>query len=1431
MAFASLWLLTIATPVVAKDAPFELREGDRVVFLGDTLMEREQQYGWIELMLTTRFPDRNITFRNLGWSADTPAGDSRFGLSLLQAGLEPADEGWNQLVKQLEHAKPTVVFVGYGMANSFAGESGLPKFKADYLRLLDTLERISPGVRLVLLGPIAHNDLFSGIRGAVSPAAERAHNQELEAYARAIQETAELRNARFVSLSRLVGSSNTFWTENGIHLNSYGYTLAAQQIQKALGLKGPAWSSGRVSKTVEPLRQAIIRKNEWFFHRSRPENMAYIFGFRKGEQGRNAVEIPQFDPLIEAEERRIAQLRWLKSGVVVPEVPRRTGNRTARHTEQPRPEFTVGEGLEVTLWAENPLLNKPIQMNFDPQGRLWVASSEVYPQIEPGQAASDKIIVLEDTQRQGRADKATVFAEGLLIPTGVEPGDGGCYVAQSTELLHFVDTNGDGKADARRTVLSGFGTEDAHHNLHTLRWGFDGRLYMMQSIYTRTDTETPHGVVRLKGGGIFRFDPRDQQLDILFKGWINAWGHHFDAFGQSFVTDGAGSGGINYGLPGASYATAPKARRILESVSPGSYPKFCGLEIVRSEHFPADWQGDAITCDFRAHRVVRFNISDAGAGFVTQEMPDVLRSTADSFRPIDVKLGPDGALYVADWSNPIIQHGEVDFRDPRRDKEHGRIWRITAKGRPLLPRTNLTKLKNTALLDKLNSANGYEQEQARRVLVERGASKVEKDLVAWTKSHPDDDSRLQALWMREALKAGQLEATGRRLALDLLKAKDGCVRAAAVRALANGMETVSDAAGLLTPLVADEHPRVRLEALRALGQLRSAQAAELALAVLDRPMDNFLDYALWLTINELSEPWLAAVKAGDWDPAGREKQLEFALKAIEPAQAGQVLEKLLGDRGVPRDGSGPWIEIIGAAGSRQELRRLFDLLMLGEFAEPAALRVFNALNDAARIRNTRPTGDLSELRQLIQSTNAPIRVAALQLAGVWKLGALRSDLLQVVGNSSSPANERVAALAALRTIGGAETVKGLQALVRETQSSEIRHATVGTLAALDFNAALPEVSSALKAAKETEAAEVWRGLLAIKDADTKLVKELPGMGLSAEAARAGARVAREGNRNPALVQALVQSAGLTLSDKQLSPAELLDLAQTAVAKGDTVRGERIYRRAELACLTCHAIGGVGGKVGPDLTSIGASAQPDYLVEALLYPNAKIKEGYHAASITTKDDDEFSGIVVKETDTEVIIRNATDQEVSIVKGNISRRVNGGSLMPTGLIDALLPEERLDLIKFLAALGKPGDYDAAKGGVARLWRLYFATSANAHLGTEGAVRGDFKQGEWTKLATLVNGDLTRELIEGVVAGRGDLRGIFAATQFQSADGARAKFSLIGSARAAWLNGVPVALTPQSDLTVRPGTNTLVLQFEGRKLPDAVRVSAREVSFLTN
>jgi putative heme-binding domain-containing protein len=314
------------------------------------------------------------------------------------------------------------------------------------------------------------------------------------------------------------------------------------------------------------------------------------------------------------------------------------------------------------------------------------------------------------------------------------------------------------------------------------------------------------------------------------------------------------------------------------------------------------------------------------------------------------------------------------------------------------------------------------------------------------------------------------------------------------------------------------------------------------------------------------------------------------------------------------------------------------------------------------------------------------------------------------------------------------------------------------------------------------------------------------------------------------VPVLLKSAGLTLSNVQMSAAELQNLAQEALAKGDAARGEHIYRRTELACVACHAIGGAGGKLGPDLTSIGTSAPPDYLVESLLYPSAKIKEGYHSALIATKDGQELSGMIIKETDTEVLLRNAANQDASIPTRNIARRTSIGSLMPAGLIDSLVPEERLDLIKFLAQLGKPGDYDAAKGGVARAWKLYLVLSANEHLGVERVVAGDFTLKDWIPALSLASGALPKEAMETTFPNRNNNRGLFAATQFEATRAGTAKFALAGESKRVWVNGTLVRPGAEFNATVKPGVNTVVVQLDDVK-PGDVKLTSGDVAFLLN
>ncbi len=1414
-------------------APFGLKDGDRVAFIGDTLMEREQYSAYIELALASHFPDRKVSFRNLGWSGDTPHGDSRYSLSKGQAGHEPADEAWNLFKEQIQIVKPTVVFLGYGMANSFDGQEGLGKFKTDLTDLVNTIQQDagSTKVQFVIVSPFKHENLGAPL---LDPAA---HNAQLALYTDALRQFASEHGFVFVDLFTGLNietrsKASRPLTDNGIHLNERGYQAAAEVIEKALGLK----RTKLTSKQLQPARKAMVRKNEFFFGRSRPQNMAYLLGFRKAEQGKNAGEIVKFDAFVEAEDQKIWSLLAGKKSVTKPPAEIVPKLSEKPFTPQPLPEFQMAPGFEATLWAENPLLAKPIQMNFDAQGRLWVASSAIYPQIEPGQKADDKIIVLEDTNGDGKADKSKVFVDGLLVPTAVLPGDGGVYVGQSTELLHFKDTNNDGKADERKIVLASFGTEDSHHNVHTLRWAPDGQMYFQQSIYIRSDLETPHGVVRLKSGGVFNLRPQTMELDVFLRGFCNPWGHIFDTFGQSFVTDGCGSQGISYSIRDATYSTYAKMRRELKSISPGSYPKFCGLEVVHSENFPADWQGNMITSDFRAHRVVRFSVSEDGAGFAAQEVSELMRTTNVTFRPIDAKFGPDGALYVADWSNPIINHGEVDFRDPRRDHEHGRIWRITAKNRPAVMRPNLVKASNSALMDQLLSPNGFNVEQARRVLTERGA-KIQRDVDKWTAQHASNErALLEALWINEAIgtrNIGLLEK--------VLAAQDGRIRAAGVKVVGDWHQTLATATQkesrfheLLSRAIRDSHPRVRLEAVRALARVHSPRSAELVLQALDNKVDSFLDYAIWLSINDLAEPWLAAIRDGQWKPEAHPKQLEFGVRALEPNLASEVLDKVFAKRTFPADGSGPWIDLVGSIGSAPQLRKLYDELAVGHFTDNAAERAINALNHAARTRNVTPGGN-TDLTKLYKAAGDKTRAALLRLAGAWKSEAFRSLMLDVAGNPSSSALEQNVAFEALGEIGfgganGADALRRLQALTAKDIDSSIRRRAAIALSRADFNAGLTNIVNVLiSSGTEDDAAGLWRSLLNVKNAGTKLAAALPKSDLPLPVAKAGLKIAREGGKNEAdLILAITRSANLDDKDKTLTPDEMKQLAAAVTTNGDPARGEKLFRNTMLGCVNCHAIGGAGGKVGPDLTSIGASAPVDYLIESLLYPNSKIKEGYHTVIIATKDEQEFSGIVQRETDSEVVIRDSTGKDVVLAKNNVQSRKNGGSLMPSGLTDNLTSQERADLVRFMSELGKPGPYDASKGNVARAWRI--ALSAE---GLESTALPPPSQ-KWESIYTTVNGDLLREVVQeklkNFTTDNALSPSVYASARLQLSRDTDVSFQLSAATGSElFIDGS--ALTNSADRTrhLSQGKHTVLIKMAPNELPEKVRLQVSDGTFL--
>jgi putative heme-binding domain-containing protein len=288
------------------------------------------------------------------------------------------------------------------------------------------------------------------------------------------------------------------------------------------------------------------------------------------------------------------------------------------------------------------------------------------------------------------------------------------------------------------------------------------------------------------------------------------------------------------------------------------------------------------------------------------------------------------------------------------------------------------------------------------------------------------------------------------------------------------------------------------------------------------------------------------------------------------------------------------------------------------------------------------------------------------------------------------------------------------------------------------------------------------------------------------------------------------------------------LAAEAELHGDAARGEMIYRQDALACIACHAIGGAGGKVGPDLTSIGASAPTDYLVEAMLYPGDKVKEGYHATLIATKDEQVVSGVVVMENDQELVVRNTANIEVSVAKSNVASRTNIGSLMPPGLIDGLLPQERLDLIKFLSVLGKPGRFDATRSNVARQWQVYLTWSRNRHLGVERVAQGDLSLPDWHTTYSRVDGVVPPVNFQTAFPRSNNADHLFFAVQFDAVQGGEVSFTLESKLDRAWLNGTLVEIGDTFTLNAKAGTNTLVLRTDPKVFPENLRLSSDDVTF---
>ncbi|HEY1068207.1 MAG TPA: HEAT repeat domain-containing protein, partial [Pirellulales bacterium] len=607
---------------------------------------------------------------------------------------------------------------------------------------------------------------------------------------------------------------------------------------------------------------------------------------------------------------------------------------------------------------------------------------------------------------------------------------------------------------------------------------------------------------------------------------------------------------------------------------------------------------------------------------------------------------------------------------------------------------------------------------------------------------------LELLWLAQSIQKGPFASEVTDLVRTLLRSETPEIRAAATRVLSLELAQFPDALSLLTGLASDSYPRVRLEAVRGLGSIPKVEAAVAALKVLEQPMDKFLNYALLLTVDELEPVWSAALKSGElkFDDATK---LEYLVTAAPSQEVVAVVSKLVHDQTLTEERRNRMLAVLAGVGGAPELALVFERATKAAHAkEDAAAPLLDALTQAVRRRKAQPAGDpaarWAELSEIIQNGTEPLRISAIRLAGAWKNPAAGASLAAAAHNDASTPGVSTAALEALAELGGPEASQQLVSIAKAGPAAR-RARAASALAALDLGQAAPAAAALLAEANPTEydPAALVAALVRTKDGPATLAKALEGKSVNADVAKLAVRTAASaGDSAKPLEQALRRAGKLDDPRPLPTPQEVAALVAEAKASGDPVRGEAIFRRKNLQCLQCHAVGGAGGRVGPDITTIGASAQPDYLVDSLLDPNKQVKENYNAIICETTDGRVITGLKVRQNDQELIIRNAEDKDVVIPAEDVDSVTVGKSLMPAGLIDPLTRGELVDLVRFLSELGKPGPFGPAPSPVVRRWRVLENTPEARSVAREApsyAEAGNDPRLTWSNVYSQVSGEL--------------------------------------------------------------------------------------------
>ena len=997
----------------------------------------------------------------------------------------------------------------------------------------------------------------------------------------------------------------------------------------------------------------------------------------------------------------------------LPSSPRR-GSREApaadsswRSPQAERAALRVPPGFEVQLVASEPEIDKPMNLAFDARGRLWVTHSREYPIAAATGTGRDRVSILEDTTGDGRADRITTFADSLNIPIGIAPMRDGAIVFSIPNVYRMFDRDGDGRAEERRVLYGPFDYDDTHGMVNGLLRAHDGWIHAGHGFSNRSAVAGADGdTVRMTSGNTFRFRDDGARVEQLTWGRVNPFGTFVDRFGYFYSSD-SHTKPIYQPIRGAEY---PHFGRLPNSIGWGptmmehlhGSTAIAGVVLYDANHFPAEYRNNFFGGNVVTSRINRNVLRWHGSSPEAVEQPDFLTSDDPNFRPVDIELGPDGALYVADFYNPIIGHYEFPLDDPRRDRRSGRIWRIVYTGKEAgtpsrMPRRDWTRATTQQLVEDLAHPNVNVRLLVTNELVDRGGSGVidaMRRLADRRAASPEQ--RSLALWILRRLNA--LPAERLRAAV-----RDGeeLVRVHALRILADERTLGEADRTLAQAALRDASPHVRRAAVEVLGR-HPAWSAVQPLLALRRQVpaeDTHLLHTVRVALRDhlRDRTIFERVRTGDWDETDS-RAIADAASGIPTVDAARLLLAHIARTAEPRDRMIHYLRHIGRHAPAAELAPLAGMV---QRTIPGELDLQIDLHEIARAGitergETPPEPIRAWSASLVAHYLDPAygagmkpddvsfrRQQAARIAGELRIRTAEQALLALFRDATAAPAARVAAGRALLTIDRAAHVALVGgALADPASPPAMREELVGALAA-----ASPEALPYLARAADAPSARV-RERVAFALAGSQA-----GAQLLLAAVRTG-RVPPSAVADPTLRERLVagKSEAIRNAVSELARSDSANdaarqqriVAITRRFDPRTASAEQGGRVFAANCAACHSVRGQGGQVGPQLDGVGHRAPGDLLAKVLA-PNRSVAPAFRYETVIMKNGDVFTGLYRREQGVSLSFVDRDGKEVHVPKSEIvQRKQTPFTLMPSNFMEVIPERDLHHLVAYLGTL---------------------------------------------------------------------------------------------------------------------------------------------------